>query len=698
MANDIEDAVTGMQSLASATLKSGIEFKGFTKSITSVAASTEGAGKSWTTFSRLVSGTPIWAMQNKLRAYLSILAGFETRSKANGEAALAEQKKLVDSVKGYRTLTEEFDVLESAMKKATAQTLTYDEARKKSSMVNTKKFKEENKRLHDRMKTIDTKLLSNVKKLQQLQQRASEEVYLEDKKSLKRTNARLKLGIEVIAQQQKQMESQKKAVVLLQGLNEEQMIAITNLAVYQKTLLATGDESLALKRGIRELGAKKEIMDKEHKLRLLDAKRAYAMDEERVVIAIENAKKEARAKAKFLGMHEGNIKSMEKKAGKLAKKGMKKQMAGEMREVVEEDGTEAFKQLGESMKDSLKNALPILGPIVGGFKLIKAGFAALNIRGMTALKFRGKMNSFIKKLGPLMKMVMLYVIYAMLFIVAASVIFKYLKNFYDILKELGVIDEIKELGSMAMGIVSDLWGVISSFLGGDYTKALDYLSQAIDGTIEFIMKAIPVMLKVAWEALLLAFDMVVGFIDKLINDYDFQKKFGKVVMKILLVIAAVMLVNMLLAAAFAALSFLAIPILIGVVVMALLVVLWKRYAEPITNVVLWAFGVIVTIIDTIAGAIDKIPGFATGGVSMGGLAIVGEKGPEMVNLPIGSRVHSNSDSKNMLAGSSGGGGNVINITINAKDTSKAEMRRIANELGNMINNKMNRSGSHRTMG
>ena len=41
----------------------------------------------------------------------------------------------------------------------------------------------------------------------------------------------------------------------------------------------------------------------------------------------------------------------------------------------------------------------------------------------------------------------------------------------------------------------------------------------------------------------------------------------------------------------------------------------------------------------------------------------------------------------------------IHITINAKtkDTSKAEMRRIANELGNMINNKMNRTGATRTM-
>ena len=467
-------------------------------------------------------------------------------------------------------------------------------------------------------------------------------------------------------------------------------------------------------------------MDEEHKLRVRDAERAYAMDEERVIIAIENAKKIAKEKAKAVSIanprrfklgkkyEKLQNKVIEANVGRKAKKGMKKQMAGEMREVVEKEETEAFQQLGESMKDSLKNVFPILGPITKGFKVIKAGFAMLNIRGMTALKFRGKMASFIKRLGPLMKMVMMYVIYAMLFIVAAAVIFKYLKNFYDILKELGVIDEIKELGSMAMGIVSNLWGVISSFLGGDYKKALDYLSLAIDGTIDFVMKAIPVMLKVAWEALLLAFDMVVDFIDKFWNEKDFREKLGKVILKILLVIAAVMLVNMLLAAAFAAIAFAAIPILIAVAIGALLVVLWKRYADPITS----AFMAWARFVEKIAKDIgnslngllktkNKVKKFfgmnvdekASGGVSDGGMTLVGERGPELLNLSKGSRVHSNDESKQMLKGIDGNNTIINNyITINAKDTSKAEMRRIANELGNMINNKMNRSGSHRTMG
>ena len=43
-----------------------------------------------------------------------------------------------------------------------------------------------------------------------------------------------------------------------------------------------------------------------------------------------------------------------------------------------------------------------------------------------------------------------------------------------------------------------------------------------------------------------------------------------------------------------------------------------------------------------------IPGFEKGGIAPGGMALVGEGGPELVNLARGSRVHSNADSKKMM--------------------------------------------------
>ena len=83
-------------------------------------------------------------------------------------------------------------------------------------------------------------------------------------------------------------------------------------------------------------------------------------------------------------------------------------------------------------------------------------------------------------------------------------------------------------------------------------------------------------------------------------------------------------------------------------------------------------------------------GMATGGISRGGLTVVGERGPELVNLPRGSRVHSNAESRRM-------GGNNINITINAHSLQDSELRRVAQKVGDMINRQVNRSTSSSTI-
>lgn len=101
----------------------------------------------------------------------------------------------------------------------------------------------------------------------------------------------------------------------------------------------------------------------------------------------------------------------------------------------------------------------------------------------------------------------------------------------------------------------------------------------------------------------------------------------------------------------------------------------------------------LAIVAGITYLLTKLKFFANGGVVNSPLQVVGERGPELVSLPQGSRVHSNKDSRKMV-----GGGNTFNITINARDTSNAELRRIADEIGRMVNSKVNRSVSSRTLG
>ena len=67
---------------------------------------------------------------------------------------------------------------------------------------------------------------------------------------------------------------------------------------------------------------------------------------------------------------------------------------------------------------------------------------------------------------------------------------------------------------------------------------------------------------------------------------------------------------------------------------------------------------IATAVAGVLGAFASIPKFANGGMTQGGLAMVGERGAEMVNLPSGSRVMSHPDTMKAIGG---GGGSMVVI-------------------------------------
>tara|TARA_R110002049_G_C9123253_1_gene558546 strand:+ start:595 stop:1932 length:1338 start_codon:yes stop_codon:yes gene_type:complete len=83
----------------------------------------------------------------------------------------------------------------------------------------------------------------------------------------------------------------------------------------------------------------------------------------------------------------------------------------------------------------------------------------------------------------------------------------------------------------------------------------------------------------------------------------------------------------------------------------------------------------------------KIPFMASGGVSSGGLTVVGERGPELVSLPSGARVHSNRESRGM-------GGSTIHVHVSGRvGANDAEIKDIANKVAREINLRMNRTGA-----
>jgi len=100
-------------------------------------------------------------------------------------------------------------------------------------------------------------------------------------------------------------------------------------------------------------------------------------------------------------------------------------------------------------------------------------------------------------------------------------------------------------------------------------------------------------------------------------------------------------------------------------------------------------GAVYSIPKAIAKGMGKILPFANGGITRGGLSVVGERGPELVSLPRGSRVYSNAQSQKI-----GGGGNNIHVHISGRvGASDSEIRDIANKVAREVNLRMNRTGS-----
>lgn len=98
--------------------------------------------------------------------------------------------------------------------------------------------------------------------------------------------------------------------------------------------------------------------------------------------------------------------------------------------------------------------------------------------------------------------------------------------------------------------------------------------------------------------------------------------------------------------------------------------------------------------DRVKGAFKSagnLVGLAEGGrISQGGLAVVGERGPELVQLPRGAQVHSNSASKAIASSVT----NHITVQVTGRvGASDTEIRDIANKVAREINTRMNRTST-----
>jgi hypothetical protein len=266
-----------------------------------------------------------------------------------------------------------------------------------------------------------------------------------------------------------------------------------------------------------------------------------------------------------------------------------------------------------------------------------------------------------------------FLLMASMYILLFSFLFIFIKKFFEAnserIKEFyGMVSGIFEwlLGTVVSGVIDTISGisaVISGLLEGDVGKIFSGVIDIVWGLLQVLggvaltalAGALSVIGAVGYSLLMQGIEWGKGFF----KADTFLKRIGDLIALVLAAKALLFIISLL-------------PVSLPFIIVA-------------------ALGVV--IFAAVRKIISAIPGFAEGGVSAGGLAVVGEKGPELVNLPKGSRVHSNTDSRKMT----GSTVNNFNITINARDSSKAEMRRMADEIGRMISSKINRSTSSSTL-
>ena len=325
---------------------------------------------------------------------------------------------------------------------------------------------------------------------------------------------------------------------------------------------------------------------------------------------------------------------------------------------------EGLEQQLEVLKDMRENALDKL--------LEKHPF----FKGIN--KLRKGLKGVIPALRGFLKMFMMGFVYVS---VAILGILALVKLFGPIIKDtigtvIKVLTPIMQFTMAAVGLIFDGVQQVFGAFFGDGT-----FSDAIDGLLKIGLGILGTLLGLALGALAALGTLLIAgighaikriglFFKEMFSSWKgFLKNFG-----VLLAIGGT-IVALIMGA----------PVWLAVVIGLAIFRVGKMLLDPILD-----------FIGGIAKAVSDIWPFAEGGqVKNNGLQLVGEKGPELVSLPKGSQVFSNRDSVKMVnnARTTGGSGttNNINITINAKDTSDAEMRRIAEKVGRLVNNSINRN-------
>lgn len=263
-------------------------------------------------------------------------------------------------------------------------------------------------------------------------------------------------------------------------------------------------------------------------------------------------------------------------------------------------------------------------------------------------------------------------------------------------------------------------GKMFSFIFGGGT-----LEDFINGGLEVLMGLVQMALGVLGVLAILAVQFIIEFGKLAFNFvkkkfFEFIKNSKKLTKFIIGIVAAIGIIVALVMGA---------PVLLAIAIGVIIYKIGMKLLDPLTAAVRFVKDTIVYIyaglaviiqsaINAIITGLNYLPrvnikkktfgdaamdyynksvvGKRQGGVSDGRMTVVGEGGRELMFMPKGGRIVSNAETEKII-GNKQPTTNNFNITINAKDSSQTEMRRIADMIGRDIAAKINRTTSSSTL-
>jgi len=653
--DDIDELRKSFNEIDKSILDGAKEFRTLSESISKTNAVL--GSKNWQIFSRFISGTPLWRIQNRIKATVMLL----------NELQLAGEKR----------------------------------------------------------RTEQAKELKNFSKLAKLQR---DNVGIQDKlNSLKELAG--KTDEKSVKEYQSQMAALRETSELFDGMVfklGDQNDAIKEMSNLIKNQVDAGNKLQEQAKETANLRKKEGEGEFQHLGRIMK----FKMKSNSMTKAFAKFKEKTDKKGHAFNMktYQKEIKLTEKMKNIAAKAGLDPQ------ELLRKDGSMKDPTADRNTKQVVMrrgSSGKVLNP--KQFKALQDLHKLGKKQNSRSKKFYRIMSTPVKMMGAFFKKVLAYllkmVLYAaasfmkmllllMVTIAAFKMIQPFLGNIKDAL-EIGVKVLLDGLALIWSGL-SKIWegvgGMIDGIMNLDIMQFLEGLWTVLVGMAEVLAG----LLQVVFGAVIAA---GIGFISSLFKS-GFDKVGGgikgiasgivNVAKGVAGVIGAIALVigtiGLLIGAAFA------LPALIvaGIAILIYLVItkfedqiVWfitkiGEFVSTIKQLILDLPKGIGDAIRNIGGGIKKgigkawgglkgMVGLSTGGrIKQGGMALVGEKGPELVTLPRGAQVHSNSKSKAMASSVT----NHITVQVTGRvGASDTEIRDIANKVAKEINSRMNRTST-----